>query len=145
VDIRLAQDMIAFRNERERQMQARRCSTCKQTKHLSHFSGKCARCKICNREYTRWYRATRGGREPCEEYNARFAARPVLTVEDRAESKEAARRRYRASELGKLTHHISVTRRKLRQDASRSDRVRKTCCKGGRNCGPERIERNDLK
>jgi hypothetical protein len=118
--------MIAFRNDRERLTESRRCSTCKLPKHLAHFSGKCARCKICNREYTRWYRATRGGREPCQEYNAKFSPRSMRTDEDRAASKEAARKRYRASELGKLTHHISVTRRKLRQDASRSDRVRKT-------------------
>jgi hypothetical protein len=118
--------MIAFRNERERQTQARRCSTCKLPKHLAHFSGKCARCKICNREYTRWYRATNGGREPSQEYNARLAARLILTDEDRAASKEAARKRYRASELGKVTHHISVIRRKLRRQNPPSVKVQKT-------------------
>jgi phage FluMu protein Com len=118
--------MIAFRNDRERQTQARRCSTCQQPKHLAHFSGKCARCKICNREYTRWYRATNGGRESCQEYNAKLAARLILTDEDRAELKEAARKRYRASDLGKVTHHISVTRRKLRQQNPPSVKVQKT-------------------
>jgi hypothetical protein len=118
--------MIAFRNDRERLTESRRCSTCKLPKHLAHFSGKCARCKICNREYTRWYRATRGGREPCQEYNAKFSPRSMRTDEDRAASKEAARKRYRASELGKVTHHISVTRRKLRQQNPPSVKVQKT-------------------
>jgi phage FluMu protein Com len=118
--------MIAFRNEVERLTESRRCSTCRKSKHLAHFSGKCARCKVCNREYTRWYRATNGGREPCQEYNTKNAARLILTDEDRAELKEAARKRYRASELGKVTHHISVTRRKLRQQNPPSVKVQKT-------------------
>lgn len=118
--------MIAFRNERERRTESRRCSTCKQYKHLSQFSSKCYRCKICNREYMRWYRATHGGRESHGEYDAKSAAWPILSDEDRAESREAARLRYRASELGKLTHHISVTRSRLRRHTPRSDRVRQT-------------------
>jgi hypothetical protein len=123
---RLARDMIAFRNDRERLTESRRCSTCKLPKHLAHFSGKCARCKICNREYIRWYRATNCGRESCREYNAKFSPRSMRTDEDRAASREAARRRYRASELGKVTHHISVTRRKLRRQDPPSVKVQET-------------------
>jgi hypothetical protein len=118
--------MIAFRNEQEMITESRRCSTCKLPKHLSHFSGKCARCKICNREYTRWYRATNGGREPCREYNAKSSPRSMRTDEDRAELRKADRQRYRASELGKVTHHISVTKRRLRRQTPRSAKVQAT-------------------
>jgi hypothetical protein len=118
--------MSAYRNDRERLTESRRCSTCKHRKHLSQFSGKCYRCKVCNREYTRWYRATDGGRESHGEYNAKSPARPILTDEARTESREAARLRYRASELGKVTHHISATRRRLRRQTARSPAVRRT-------------------
>jgi hypothetical protein len=118
--------MIASRNDRERQTESRRCSTCKHPKHLSQFSGKCLRCKMCNREYMKWYRNTDGGRESHGEYNAKSGPRPILSDEARVESREANRRRYRASELGKVTHHISVTRRRLRTPTPRSDKVRRT-------------------